>query len=110
MLEVGAESRRIFKIVIIEELIKDRREEILRIAARHGAHNVRVFGSVVRGEARPDSDVDFLVDMDPGRTLLDMGGLVMELREILGREVDVVTERGLKARIRDRIIKEASPL
>jgi predicted nucleotidyltransferase len=110
LLEVGAESRRIFKIVIIEELIKDRREEILRIAARHGAHNVRVFGSVVRGEARPDSDVDFLVDMDPGRTLLDMGGLVMELREILGREVDVVTERGLKARIRDRIIKEASPL
>jgi predicted nucleotidyltransferase len=110
LLEVGAESRRIFKIVIIEELIKDRREEILRIAARHGAHNVRVFGSVVRGEARPDSDVDFLVDMDPGRTLLDMGGLVMELRQILGREVDVVTERGLKARIRDRIIKEASPL
>ena len=99
-----------FKIVAIEELIKDRREEILRIAARHGAHNVRVFGSVVRGEARPDSDVDFLVDMDPGRTLLDMGGLLMELREILGREVDVVTERGLKARIRDRIIKEASPL
>jgi predicted nucleotidyltransferase len=109
-LEVGAESRRIFKIVTIEELIKDRREEILRIAARHGAHNVRVFGSVVRGEARPDSDVDFLVDMDPGRTLLDMGGLLMELREILGREVDVVTERGLKERIRDRIIKEASPL
>ena len=99
-----------FKIVTIEELIKDRREEILRIAARHGAHNVRVFGSVVRGEARPDSDVDFLVDMDPGRTLLDMGGLLMELREKLGREVDVVTERGLKARIRDRIVKEASPL
>jgi len=109
-LELGAESRRIFEIVTIEELIKDRREEILRIAARHGAHNVRVSGSVVRGEARPDSDVDFLVDMDPGRTLLDMGGLVMELREILGREVDVVTERGLKARIRDRIIKEAAPL
>ncbi len=109
-MELGAESRRIFEIVTIEELIKDRREEILRIAARHGAHNVRVFGSVVRGEARPDSDVDFLVDMDPGRTLLDMGGLVMELREILGREVDVVTERGLKARIRDRIIKEAAPL
>jgi predicted nucleotidyltransferase len=110
LLELGAEWRRIFNIVTIEELIKERREEILRIAARHGAHNVRVFGSVVRGEARPDSDVDFLVDMDPGRTLLDMGGLLMELREILGREVDVVTERGLKARTRDRIIKEASPL
>lgn len=94
----------------IEELIKERREEILRIAARYGTHDVRVFGSVVRGEARPDSDVDFLVDMDPGRTLLDMGGLLMDLREALGHEVDVVTERGLKARIRDRIIKEASPL
>ncbi len=82
----------------------------MRIAARHGAHNVRVFGSVVRGEARPDSDIDFLVDMDPGRTLLDMGGMLMELRETLGCEVDVVTERGLKPRIRERIIKEASPL
>jgi predicted nucleotidyltransferase len=99
-----------FKIVTIEELIKDRREEILRIAARHGARNVRVFGSVIRGEARPDSDVDFLVDMDPGRTLLDMGGLLMDLRDVLGREVDVATEHGLKARIRDRIIKEALPL
>jgi predicted nucleotidyltransferase len=111
LLELRAESRRIFEdIVTIEELIKDRREEILRIAARHGAHNIRIFGSVVRGEARPDSDVDFLVDMEPGRTLLDMGGLLMELRDALGREVDVVTERGLKARIRHRIIKEATPL
>jgi predicted nucleotidyltransferase len=91
-------------------LLKNKREEILRIAAKHGARNVRVFGSVVRGEARPDSDVDFLVEMEPGRTLLDMGGLLMELRDALGREVDVVTERGLKTRIRDRILKEATPL
>jgi predicted nucleotidyltransferase len=94
----------------IEELLRERREEILRIAARHGAHNVRVFGSVVRGEAREDSDVDFLVDMDPGRTLLDMGGLLMDLRDALGQDVDVVTERGLKARIRQRVLKEAMPL
>ena len=94
----------------IEELLKERREEILRIAARHGARNVRVFGSVIRGEARSDSDVDFLVDMEPGRTLLDMGGLLMDLRDALGRDVDVVTERGLKERIRDRVIAEASPL
>lgn len=94
----------------IEKLLKERREEILRIAARHGARNIRVFGSVVRGEARSDSDVDFLVDMEPGRNLLDMGGLLMDLRDALGRDVDVVTERGLKARIRDRVIKEASPL
>ncbi len=94
----------------IEKLLRERREEILRVAARHGARNVRVFGSVVRGEARPDSDVDFLVDIDRGRSLFDMGGLLIDLRDVLGREVDVVTERGLKARIRDRIIKEASPL
>jgi hypothetical protein len=91
-------------------LLKNKREEILRIAAKHGARNVRVFGSVVRGEARPDSDVDFLVEMEPGRTLLDMGGLLMDQRDALGREVDVVTERGLKTRIRDRILKEATPL
>jgi predicted nucleotidyltransferase len=64
----------------------------------------------VRGETRSDSDVDFLVDMEPGRTLLDMGGLLMDLRDALGRDVDVVTERGLKERIRDRVIAEASPL
>jgi uncharacterized protein len=94
----------------IEELLRERREEILQIAARHGAHNIRIFGSVVRGEARPDSDVDFLVDMEPGRSLFDMGGLLMDLRDALGCKVDVVTERGLKRRIRERIIKEASPL
>ncbi|HEU4342075.1 MAG TPA: nucleotidyltransferase family protein [Candidatus Binatia bacterium] len=94
----------------LEALLKEKREEILRIAAEHGARNVRVFGSVVRGEARPDSDLDFLVDMDPGRTLLDMGGLLMDLRNALGQEVDVVTERGLKTRIRDRVLKEAMPL
>ena len=60
----------------IAELLEKKKEEILRIAARHGARNVRVFGSVARGEARPDSDVDFLVDMEPGRSLLDMGGLL----------------------------------
>jgi len=91
-------------------LLKEKREDILRIAAKHGARNVRVFGSVVRGEARPDSDVDFLVDMEPGRSLLDMGGLLMDLRDALGQEVDVVTERGLKTRIRERVLKEAMPL
>ena len=91
-------------------LLKEKREDILRIAAKHGARNVRVFGSVVRGEARPDSDVDFLVDMEPGRTLLDMGGLLMDLRDALGQEVDVVTERGLKTRIRERVLKEAMPV
>ena len=92
------------------ELVREKRQEILRIAAKHGAHNVRVFGSVSRGEAGPESDVDFLVDMDPGRTLLDMGGLLMDLRDALGHKVDIVTEHGLKTRIRDRVLKEAIPL
>lgn len=94
----------------VEELLKEKREEILKIAAKHGARNVRVFGSVVRGEADEQSDVDFLVDIEPGRSLLDMGGLLMDLRELLGRDVDVITERGLKPRIRARVLKEAVAL
>ena len=95
------------KDIDVAELLAVKKEDILRIAAKHGAHNVRVFGSVARGEARPESDVDFLVDMEPGRTLFDLGGLLMDLRDLLGVEVDVVTERGLKPRIRERVLKEA---
>lgn len=94
----------------IAEVLEAKKDEILRIAAKHGARNVRVFGSVARGEATPDSDVDFLVDMEPGRTLFDMGGLLMDLRDLLGLPVDVVTEQGLKPRIRDRVLKEAELL
>ena len=94
----------------IEKLLGEKREEILRIAAGHGARNVRVFGSVARGEADEESDIDFLVEMEPRRSLLDMGGLLMDLRDLLGRKVDVVTERGLKARIRDRVLREAISL
>lgn len=93
----------------IEEL-RGRRTEILRLAALHGATNVRVFGSVARGEADERSDVDFLVDMRSGRSLLDLGGLLEDLRELLSHPVDVVTERGLKSRIRDRVLREAVPL
>jgi hypothetical protein len=82
----------------------------LQIAANHGATNVRVFGSVARGEARPDSDVDFLVTMEPGRSLFDLGGLLMDLRDLLDCEVDVVTEAGLRTRIRRRVLEEAEPL
>jgi len=94
----------------LEKLLKDKRDEILRICATHGAHNVRVFGSVARGEADEQSDIDLLVDMEPGRTLLDLGGLLMDLRVLLGQNVDVVTERGLKPRIRERVLAEAVAL
>jgi predicted nucleotidyltransferase len=87
-----------------------RRAQILALARRHGAYNVRVFGSVARGEADDASDVDFLVDLEPGRSLLDLGGLVMDLADLLGRPVDVVTVRGLKARIRQRVLSEAIPV
>lgn len=94
----------------VDELLKDRREDILRIARQHGAHNVRIFGSVARGDARPDSDIDVLVDLEPGRSLFDLGGLLIDLQAILGRRVDVVTEKGLRERIRARVLKEAVPL
>ena len=83
------------------------RAEILAAAARHGATNVRVFGSVARGDADATSDVDFLVDFEPGRSLLDLAGLLVELEDLLGHPVDVVTEPGLKARIRQRVLAEA---
>jgi uncharacterized protein len=83
------------------------RAEILAAAARHGATNVRVFGSVARGDADAASDVDFLVDFEPGRSLLDLAGLLVDLEDLLGHRVDVVTEPGLKARIRQRVLSEA---
>ncbi len=93
-----------------EQLVKEKREEILRIAARHGAHNVRVFGSVVRGEAGDQSDIDFLVEFEPGHSLLDQAGMVNDLEDLLGCKVDVVTEGGLYWLLRRRILKEAQPL
>lgn len=92
------------------DLLSTHRDEILAVAERHGARNVRVFGSVARGDADDASDIDLLVDMQAGRSLLDLGGLLMELRELLGRNVDVVTVHGLKEHIRDRVLAEAVSL
>jgi predicted nucleotidyltransferase len=86
----------------INELLQEKREDILRIASKRGASNVRVFGSVARGEADSESDIDLLVDLEPGRSLFDLGGLLMDLQDLLGHKVDVVTERGLRKRIRAR--------
>lgn len=87
-----------------------RRAEVLRIAEAHGARNVRVFGSQARGDADPGSDVDLLVELEPGRSLLDLIGLTRELEDLLGRQVDVVTERGISEHLRARIEAEAEPL
>ena len=94
----------------MQELQTTRRDEILRVAARRGARNVRVFGSVARGESDSHSDIDFLVDLEPGRSLFDLSGLLIDLEAALQAEVDVVTERGLRPRIRDRVLQEAAPL
>jgi uncharacterized protein len=94
----------------LKELIQARREDILRTAFQHGAYNVRVFGSVARGDADEQSDLDLLVDMEAGRSLFDLGGLLVDLEELLGCSVDVVTEKGLRERIRSRVLQEAVPL
>lgn len=95
---------------MLEGLLQEKREDILRICAKYGARNVRIFGSVARGEADAASDVDFLVELEPGRTLFDLGGLQYELERLMGCHVDVVTPRGLKNRIRERILREAVPI
>ena len=93
------------------DLIREKRSRILAIAGRHGARNLRVFGSVARGEAGPESDLDLLVEMEPGRSLLDHIALIQDLEEeVLGCRVDVVTEAGLRERIRPRVLREARPL
>ena len=92
------------------DLLRSRRAEILAIARKRGARNVRIFGSVVRGDAGPDSDVDVLVEFESGRSLLDHAGLMLDLCELLGCKVDVVSERALHWYIRDRVLSEAVPL
>ena len=102
----------------LRELVKEKREEIMRIASKNRAYNVRIFGSVARGEEREDSDVDFLVDMEPGHSLLDRIGLMQDLEDLLGRKVDVATVKILRDFCRDsptetlheRILEEAVPL
>ncbi len=94
----------------LEQLLKTRRKQILMAACKHGAYDVRVFGSVTRGEARPDSDIDFLVKLESGRSLLDLARLLRELQALLGHNVAVMTEAGLRPRIRPQVLQEARPL
>lgn len=93
----------------IDELLKDKRQTIIDLAEEHGVYNVRVFGSVVRGEAKADSDIDLLVDVRPG---VGLGFLTLwnELEDLLGRDVDLVPEESLRESLRENIIREAVPL
>lgn len=94
----------------VDDIIGDKRDAILQLATRYGASNVRIFGSVARGEARPDSDVDFLVSFPPDRSIFDLVGLWLDLQDLLGREVDLSTDGSIKDYVRARAIQEAVPL
>jgi hypothetical protein len=93
-----------------EKLLKDKRQAIMALADKHGAHSVRIFGSIARGDSGPESDVDLLVKMEEGRSLLDLSAMVLDLKELLGVNVDVVSEDGLYWLLRRKILKEARPL
>jgi predicted nucleotidyltransferase len=92
------------------ECLRHRRQAILEYASSHGARNVRVFGSAARGDAGAASDVDLLVEMEPGRSLLDLVGLWQDLEELLGTRVDVLSDGGVSRHLRERIYAEAVPL
>ena len=92
------------------ENLRQKRDQILRITESYGARNVRIFGSVARGEESPESDLDLLVDLEPDRNLLDLSHLIIDLQDLLGRKVDVVEPEGLHWYIRDRVLKEAVAL
>lgn len=94
----------------LKNIIQEKREDILTIAQKHGAHNIKIFGSVARGEDREDSDLDLLVEMESDRSLLDRIGLMQDLEDLLGRKVEVANVRGLRDRFRSRILAEAIPL
>lgn len=96
-------------VPVLTEL-RDQRDEILRVVEARGARRVRVFGSVARGDSSETSDVDFLVGLDEQRSLFDLGGLLMDLRELLGCDVDVTTEAGLRPRVAERVLADAVDL
>jgi uncharacterized protein len=94
----------------IKEIIGNHKEKICELASKYGAYNIRIFGSVAKGIADKSSDIDFLVDLETGRSLFDLGGLLVELQNLLNRNVDVLTEKGLHWYIREQVLKEAKPL
>jgi predicted nucleotidyltransferase len=98
------------QVVTIEQLLREKRDDIKRIAAKHGAYNPRVFGSVARGEAGPESDIDILIDVGPTTSSWFPAGLILDLEDLLGRRVEVITEKALNPELRDHVLREAIPL
>jgi predicted nucleotidyltransferase len=96
--------------MITRETLRLKREEILSLARRYGAHDIRIFGSVARGDTGESSDLDLIVRFDPDRSLLDHGGFLMDLQDLLGVKVDVISEAGMRQRFRDHVLKEAISL
>jgi len=96
--------------MITQEMIREHRAAILAVAQRHGAHDVRIFGSVARGDVTEASDLDLIVRFDRGRSLFDHGGLLMDLQDLLGVKVDVIDEEGMRPRFRQHVMKEAVAL
>ena len=105
--ESAAEGKIEERMITLNTLRQEKKADILRLAEMHGCHNVRVFGSVATGENRPDSDVDFLVDIESGRTIFDLASFLGDVRDLLGTEVDVVESRSIHPYIRDRVLAEA---
>jgi uncharacterized protein len=98
------------QVVTLDQLLRDKHDDIKRIAARHGAYNIRVFGSVARGEAGPESDIDLLIEVGPTTSSWFPAGLILDLEELLGRRVEVMTEQALNPALRDHVLREAIPL
>ena len=98
------------QVVTLEQLLREKRDDIKRIAARHGAYNLRVFGSVARGEAGPESDIDLLIDVGPTTSSWFPAGLILDLEDLLGWRVEVITEKALNPELRDHVLREAIAL
>jgi predicted nucleotidyltransferase len=98
------------QVVTLDQLLREKRDDIKRIAARHGAYNIRIFGSIARGEAGPESDIDILIDVGPTTSSWFPAGLILDLEDLLGRRVEVITEQALNPELRDHVLREAIPL
>lgn len=107
---LSSSVRRVAKVQSMHPIIEAHRDELIALAQRRGVTRVRVFGSMSRGDAKDDSDVDLLVTLSPGTSALALGGLLMDAEELLGRRVDVVTEASLHPALRDRVLADAVPL